>query len=147
MLFTCSVISFETLWVAAQLSAVSCHFHTSCSRIFPVQGLNPHLFLGRQQIRHWATWEAHLCMLEYQVLWGSHLDTPQSSFLFCLGFHLRHRQPVIFLFCPHNIWHHMCTAILKWKNQKAHFFFPRLLGNFYNTEFLSLNFLLKLKIR
>ena len=33
--------------------------------IFPIQGLNPHLLLGRHILYHWATWEAPKVALEF----------------------------------------------------------------------------------
>ena len=43
------------------ISWVGCHF--LLQGIFPTQGMNPCLLLGRWILYHWAIWEAHVCLI------------------------------------------------------------------------------------
>ena len=48
-------------------TGVGCHFLLKV--IFPTQGLNPHLLLGRQILYQWAAWEAHSSqLLNFKIL-------------------------------------------------------------------------------
>ena len=68
--------SFVTPWTAAHQTPLSTGFSRQeywsglpllLQQIFPTQGSNPCLWLGRQILYHWATWEALFSLCVWKV--------------------------------------------------------------------------------